>query len=79
MALFNMPLAGEPVMAVEEVPQITGALSSLEPAPQVFYYSPWRYLQIMWAIVWSAFAHPFSTTVIDLTTGEMRHETEDEL
>lgn len=26
---------------------------------QVFYYSPWRYLQTMFAIAWAAFAHPF--------------------
>jgi hypothetical protein len=39
----------------------------------MFYYSPLRYLQTMLAIAWSAFVHPFSTTVIDLATGEMRH------
>lgn len=47
--------------------------------PEVFYYSPLRYLQTMLAIAWAAFAHPFSTTVIDLATGEVRHDvSEDE-
>jgi hypothetical protein len=33
----------------------------------------------MLAIAWAAFAHPFSTTVIDLATGEVRHNaSEDE-
>ena len=46
---------------------------------EVFHDSAWRFLRTMFAIAWSAFAHPFSTTVIDLTTGEMRHESgEDE-
>jgi hypothetical protein len=46
---------------------------------EIFYYSPWRYLQAMLAIAWAAFAHPFSTTVIDLATGEVRHNaSEDE-
>ena len=44
----------------------------------MFYYSPWRYLQTMLVIAWAAFAHPFSSTVIDLTTGEVRHNAEDE-
>jgi hypothetical protein len=39
-----------------------------------FYYSPLRYLLAMLQIAWSAFAHPFSSTVIDLSSGEMRHE-----
>jgi hypothetical protein len=46
---------------------------------QFFYYSPVRFLQTMLAIAWAAFAHPFSSTVIDLATGEMRHNaSEDE-
>jgi len=44
----------------------------------VFYYSPWRYLHTMFAIAWAAFAHPFSSTVIDLTTGAVRLETGDD-
>ena len=46
-----------------------------EPAmnTEIFYYSPWRYLQAMLSIAWAAFAYPFSTTVIDLATGEVRH------
>jgi hypothetical protein len=41
---------------------------------QVFYYPPLRFLQTMFAIAWSAFAHPFSSTVIDLATGDVRQE-----
>jgi hypothetical protein len=41
---------------------------------QVFYYSAWRFLQTMLAIAWAAFTHPFSSTVINLDTGEVRHE-----
>ena len=36
-----------------------------------FHYSALRFLQIMLAIAWSAFAHPFSSSVIDLTTGQV--------
>ncbi len=45
---------------------------------QVFYYSPLRYLRTMLAIAWSALAHPFSSTVIDLTTGHVQHEGREE-
>jgi hypothetical protein len=50
--------------------------TDLEPGvpPNVFYYSPLRYLQTMVAIAWAALAHPFSSTVINLTTGEVRHD-----
>jgi len=41
---------------------------------QVFHYSPLRFLRVMLAIAWSAFAHPFSSTVIDLCTGQVYHE-----
>jgi hypothetical protein len=34
-------------------------------------YSPWRFIQVMLAIAWSAFAHPFSSTVIDVDTGRV--------
>ena len=61
-------------MAID-VAQTAGQTNDPDPpaAPEVFYYSPLRYLQTMLAIAWSAFAHPFSVTVIDLTTGEVRH------
>jgi hypothetical protein len=45
---------------------------------QVFYYPPLRFLQTMLAIAWSAFAHPFSSTVIDLATGAVRHNTSED-
>ncbi len=59
-----------------EIIQSQGQSDDLEPAmqPEVFYYAPWCYLRTMFLIAWSAFAHPFSTTVIDLETGAMRHE-----
>jgi hypothetical protein len=68
-------------MAVEQVSKPAEPPNVPEPAmpSQVFYYSPWRYLQAMLAIAWAAFAHPFSFTVIDLATGEARHNaSEDE-
>ena len=36
---------------------------------RTFGYSPWRFFQVMFAVAWSAFAHPFTSTVIDLDTG----------
>jgi hypothetical protein len=45
---------------------------------EVFYYSPSRFLRAMFAIAWSAFAHPFSATVIDLETGQVWHEVVEE-
>jgi hypothetical protein len=39
--------------------------------PQTFRYSAVRFLQVMLAIAWSALAHPFSYTVIDVTTGQV--------
>ncbi len=68
-------------MAVEMLSKPPEATNPPEPAmtTQVFYYSPLRYLRTMFTIAWSAFAHPFSWTVIDLTTGEVRHNaSEDE-
>jgi len=41
--------------------------------PQVFHYSPWRYLRVMLAIAWCACTHAFSSTVIDLGTGPIYH------
>jgi hypothetical protein len=62
-------------MAVEQVSKPAEPLTAPEPAmpSEVFYYSSWGYLHAMLAIAWAAFAHPFSTTVIDLATGEVRH------
>ncbi len=44
---------------------------------EVFHYSAWQFLYTMFAIAWSAFAHPFSSTVIDLATGNIRHDAGD--
>jgi len=41
---------------------------------QVFHYSPSRFFWAMVAIAWSAISHPFSSTVIDLETGQVYHE-----
>lgn len=67
-------------MAVQQIPKPAEPLNVSEPAmtSEVFYYSPLRYFQAMLAIAWSAFAHPFSTTVIDLATGEVRHNADDD-
>jgi hypothetical protein len=42
-----------------------------------FAYSPWRFFQVMFAVAWSAFAHPFSSTVIDLDTARVQNENRD--
>jgi hypothetical protein len=68
-------------MAVEQMAQSSEPSIQSESAmpSQTFYYSPLRYLKAMFAIAWAAVAHPFSSTVIDLATGEVRHHTgEDE-
>jgi hypothetical protein len=67
-------------MAVEQIPQPPepSCQSGSTMGSHVFYYSPLRYLRTMLAIAWAAFAHPFSSTVIDLATGEVRHNADDE-
>ena len=62
-------------MAIDQLPKTAEASNVLESdmTSDVFYYPPLRYFKTMLAIAWAAFAHPFSTTVIDLETGEMRH------
>lgn len=47
--------------------------SEKETESSVFHYTPWQYLRTMWLIAWSAFRHPFSTTVINVETGEFHH------
>jgi hypothetical protein len=47
-------------------------------APQVFRYSRLRFFRVALSIAWSAFAHPFSSTVIDLATGQVHHENGEE-
>ncbi len=67
-------------MAVEQIPQPPepSCQSGSTMGSHVFYYSPLRYLQAMLAIAWAAFAHPLSSTGIDLATGKVRHNAEDE-
>ena len=43
-----------------------------------FTYSPLLFLRVMLAVAWSAFAHPFSSTVIDLGTGRICPEDREE-
>ncbi len=40
---------------------------------EVMSITPQAYLRSLVAIAWSAFRHPFSTTVVDLSTGESVH------
>ena len=59
-------------MAVKEaspIPELTDQLES----NMGFHYSSLSFLRTMLAIAWSAFAHPFSSTVIDLATGQVHH------
>jgi hypothetical protein len=61
-------------MAVQDVAKPTCDLPATgDPnmMPQTFVYSPVRFLQVMLAIAWSALAHPFTSSVIDLTTGQV--------
>jgi hypothetical protein len=39
--------------------------------PALLRIRPWAYLRTMAMLAWSAFRHPYSTTVIDLTTGRI--------
>jgi hypothetical protein len=45
------------------------------PAPEavITRIGPLVYLRSVWAIIWGAFRHPFSTTLVDLSTGASVH------
>jgi hypothetical protein len=60
-------------MATEITPEQS---NEADPTPpdEVYSNSPWKYLRTMALVAWSAFRHPFSTTIIDFDTGEMRQE-----
>lgn len=45
--------------------------------PTSIYISPLAFLRTMCAIAWSAFRHPLTTTVIDLSTGKVISPEED--
>jgi hypothetical protein len=45
--------------------------SESDMSAQPFVYSPWRFFRVMLAVAWSTFAHPFSSTVIDVETGRV--------
>jgi len=44
--------------------------SSNKLTPSTWTISPGAYLRSMAAIAWNSIRHPFSTTIVDLTTGE---------
>jgi hypothetical protein len=60
-----------------EISQAAGQSREPEPA-KTFYYSPSSFFRAMFAVAWSAFAHPFSHTWIDRETSEMCHYTRDD-
>jgi len=64
-------------MAVKEEVSLSSK-PSVQPestmATPVFHYSPSRFFWAMLAIAWSAISHPFSSTIIDLETGQVHHE-----
>ena len=60
-----------------ELPASLPALKpdAVDPAsPEPVRIPPLAFLRAMAAIAWSAFRHPFSTTVIDLSTGKVVRE-----
>jgi hypothetical protein len=62
-------------MAIQDVARPTfepPATGDPNMPPETFRYTPFRFLHVMLLIAWSAFRHPFSTSVIDLTTGKIR-------
>jgi len=66
-------------MAVQEKP-VTLPVVNPSPLPESimapsepFVYSGWYFFRAMWLIAWSALAHPFSSSVIDLETGRVVH------
>jgi len=59
-------------MAVKEASPVPESTEPLE-ANMSSHYSSLTFLRTMLAIAWSAFAHPFSSTVIDLATGQVHH------
>ena len=65
MAVTNLPVSHLPTneTTTMETPTVSG--------------SPLVFLRVMAAIAWSAFRHPFTTTVIDLATGKVLAESGD--
>jgi len=70
---FGMAVKEQVSPKPEQVEQADFAMKS-----EAFRYSPKLFLRAMLVIAWSAFAHPFSSTVIDLATGQVSHQAEDE-
>ncbi len=50
------------------------ALTGSAMTSQAFHYPLLRFCWAMLAIAWSAFAHPLSSTVIDLESGQVHHD-----
>jgi hypothetical protein len=73
-APLPLPVAKEvprPILLTKEVPN---SLPLAEELPLPVYIGPWAFLRTMALIAWSAFRHPFSTTTIDMLSGECTHE-----
>jgi hypothetical protein len=76
-------VGGGPAPSSERQPKITSAwikaansqpaehrAAESEEAAEVARISLLAFLRSMWAIAWSAFRHPFTSTDIDLSTGK---------
>jgi hypothetical protein len=70
---FDMAVR-EKIVPVPNLPAETGSAMN---AP-AFDYSPLQFFRVMLAVAWSAIAHPFTTTVIDLNTGRACEENGEE-
>jgi hypothetical protein len=71
---------GSDMAVQEQVAPVAGLSVETESAMNArgYVYSPWRFFQVMLAVAWSAFAHPLSSTVIDLDTGRVRQQDREE-
>jgi RNA polymerase sigma-54 factor len=55
-------------------PPTASTQEAIVPSPTVVtQIGPMAYLRSVWTVIWSAFRHPLSTTLIDLSTGEAVH------
>jgi len=63
--VFDLPLFFPP-----EGPSVSWAGITSEDEPEHIRIGLGAYLRSMWTLLWTAFRHPFTTTVVDLTTGK---------
>ena len=61
------PLEDLPVTQASDRP----AISDENDEPIVIHVGALAYLRTMWALLWTAFRHPWTTTYIDPMTGEV--------